>query len=339
MPNSKSTSHTSVDRRQAMAMFGGLVVGTQLHGIGSAMAQGAPMRWGSASLGSTGYIIIEALASTVSKMSDVKGSSVSTSGAVENMALIGRNEIDLGQTTSLEWQSAYQGAAPFKQSIKPVQLLSYGVWDQPLVVKADSGINKIEDLVGKRVCPGPAGGAANLLWRLILTKAGIYDKIRWSYGSWRETHDGMKAGAYDAISTILLNGRPASILMELETSMKMKPVAFDGALFAAIQKEQPGAIQNTLDASNWASLTGPSITPAMSGILGSRPEVNDETGYKIVKTIYENAEAIRKIAKELEMVSIEYATRFLLPGFPVNGGAAQYFKEKGVWRNELTIRT
>ena len=99
----------------------------------------------------------------MSKESDLKGSSVSTSGAVENMALLGRNELDLAQTTSLELQSAYKGEAPFRQSIKPVQILSYGIWDQPLIVRADSGINNIEDLVGKRVCPGPAGGAAALL--------------------------------------------------------------------------------------------------------------------------------------------------------------------------------
>jgi hypothetical protein len=38
------------------------------------------------------------------------------------------------------------------------------------------------------------------------------------------------------------------------------------------------------------------------------------------------------------MVRIDQATRFLLPGFPVNAGAARYYKEKGVWRNDLTER-
>ena len=254
------------------------------------------------------------------------------------MALIGRNEIDLAQTTSLEWQSASRGEAPFKQSIKPVQMLSYGIWDQPLVVRADSGIKTIEDLAGKRICTGPAGGAATLLWRLLLTKAGLMDKVRPSYGSWRETHEGMKAGAFDAIATILLNGKPSTIMTELETSVKVRPVSFPADLIKAVQAEQAGAIMNMLTPKNWPALEGEAISPAMSGILASRAEVDDATGYTLVKTIYEKAEDIRKISTELAMVDIKQATRFLLPGFPVNGGAAKYFKEQGVWRDELTAR-
>ena len=329
----------NVSRRQLLAATSGLVIGTSLGGFRPVLAQSAPLRWGSASLGSTGYVIIEALASTVARKSDLKGSAVSTSGAVENMALIGRNEIDLAQTTSLEWQSASRGEAPFKQSIKPVQLLSYGIWDQPLVVRADSGIKTIADLAGKRICTGPAGGAATMLWRLLLTKAGLMDKVRPSYGSWRETHEGMKAGAFDAIATILLNGKPASIMTELEATVKVRPVAFSADLIKEVQSEQPGALANTLTPTNWPALESEALSPAMSGILGSRPEVDDATGYTIVKTIYENAEDIRKISTELAMVDIKQATRFLLPGFPVNGGAAKYFKERGVWRDELTARS
>ena len=329
----------NVSRRQFLAAASGLVIGTSLGGFRPVFAQGAPLRWGSASLGSTGYVIIEALASTVSRKSDLRGSAVSTSGAVENMALIGRNEIDLAQTTSLEWQSASRGEAPFKQSINPVQLLSYGIWDQPLIVRADSGIKTIADLAGKRICTGPAGGAATMLWRLLLTKAGLMDKVRPSYGSWRETHEGMKAGAFDAICTIMLNGKPASILTELEATVKVRVIPTSADLLKAIQAEQPGALLDTLTPANWPSLESEVISPAMSGILGSRPEVDDATGYTIVKTIYENAEDIRKISTELAMVDIKQATRFLLPAFPVNGGAAKYFKEQGVWRDELKARS
>ena len=61
-----------------------------------------------------------------------------------------------------------------------------------------------------------------------------------------------------------------------------------------------------------------------------------EAGYKIVRAIYENEEDIRRISKDLDMIRIELATRYLLPGFPVNGGAARYYRERGVWRDGLT---
>lgn len=327
-----------LSRRQVLATSAGLVAGTSIGGFRPLSAQRAPLRWGSASIGSTGYVIIEALASTVSRLTDLKGSSVATAGAVENMALIGRKELDLGQTTSLEWPLAYKGESPFRQKIEPLQLLSYAIFSQHMVVRADSPMRRFEDLAGKRVGAGPAAGAAAHLFKVIFTRLGIYDKVRWSFASWRETHDGLKAGAFDAIGTILLDGRPAPILKELETSMKVRPLVLDRTLIQELERSHPGLLHYAVAPDRWATAEGPLDTAAVSGILGAAPAISDTDGYTIVRTIYENAEDIRRISPDLSLVRLELATRFLLPGFPVNGGAARYFKEKGVWRDELSAR-
>ena len=185
-----SEHHKSGRRGALRALGAGLVLGNSL-GLGwrPAFAQEKPLRWGSASLGSTGYVIIEALASTVNRVTDIKGASVATQGAVENMALFGRGELDLAQTTSLDWGPARDGEAPFRQKIAPVQLLSYAVWNMHPLVRADSGLNRLEDLVGKRVSPGPAGGITTVMWRQLFQKAGLHDTVRWTYGSWRDLHD------------------------------------------------------------------------------------------------------------------------------------------------------
>lgn len=326
------------NRRQLLATAAGIVAGTSIGGFRPLSAQRPPLRWGSASIGSTGYVIIEALASTVSRLTELKGSSVATAGAVENMALIGRKELELGQTTSLEWPLAYKAEGPFKQKIEPVQLLSYAIWSQHMIARADSPLQRFEDLAGKRVGAGPAAGAAAHLFKVIFTKLGIYDKVRWNFGSWRETHDGFKAGAFDAIGTILLDGRPAPILREVETSMKVRPLLLAREVIQDLEKTHPGILHYVIPADRWGTLSAPLDTAAVSGILASAPTVSDTDGYTIVKTIYDNAEDIRKISPDLSLVRSDVATRFLLPGFPVNGGAAKYFKEKGVWRNELTAR-
>lgn len=333
-----SNAPAGLSRRQALAAASGLVIGSSLGGFQPLLAQKRPLRWGSASLGSTGYVIIEALSSTVSRLTDVKGSSVATSGGTENMALIGRKEIDLGQTTSLDWAPAANAQPPFKQKIELVQLLSYAVWSLHPIVPVNSGIKKLEDLVGKRVGPGPAGGSTTLLWKLLFARAGIADKVRWSYGSWRETYDGLKSGSVDCIGSILIDGKPGSILTELEATMKVRPIAIDRGLIEAVNQDNPGAFLHTVTPDRWAALEGPLDTASSSGILGTGPELDDETGYTIVKTIYDNAEDIRKVSPDLGMVRLDLATKYLLRGYPVNGGAARFFKEKGVWRDDLTVR-
>lgn len=68
--------------------------------------------WGSSSLGSTGYVIIETLSAMVNKKTKIRSSSMSTSGGGENMALIGEGVIHLGQTTSSDWPAAIKGEKP-----------------------------------------------------------------------------------------------------------------------------------------------------------------------------------------------------------------------------------
>jgi len=333
-----SEHHNSGRRGALRALGAGLVLGNSL-GLGwrPAFAQEKPLRWGSASLGSTGYVIIEALASTVNRVTDIKGASVATQGAVENMALFGRGELDLAQTTSLDWGPARDGEAPFRQKIAPVQLLSYAVWNMHPLVRADSGLNRLEDLVGKRVSPGPAGGITTVMWRQLFQKAGLHDKVRWTYGSWRETYDGFKAGAIDCIASLLVDGRPSAIVNELETTVKLKPLRVDEALINEAAKGNPGAFAFSLTPDRWKIIDGPTPTPSCSGILGARPEaVSNDAGYKIVKAIYENEADIRRISQDLDMIRVELATRYLLKGFPVNGGAARYYRERNVWRDDLS---
>ncbi|PJE36958.1 hypothetical protein CVM52_09210, partial [Pseudooceanicola lipolyticus] len=72
-------------------------------------------------------------------------------------------------------------------------------------------------------------------------------------------------------------------------------------------------------------------------ILGSDDRVTPEIGYEVTKTILDNAEEVRSFGVPLAGVNPEDAVLNLLPSFPVNAGAAQYFKEQGTWREELII--
>ena len=43
------------------------------------------LQWGSSSIGSTGYVIMEGLANTVNRHTDLQNASMATSGGTENM--------------------------------------------------------------------------------------------------------------------------------------------------------------------------------------------------------------------------------------------------------------
>ncbi|HUF85862.1 MAG TPA: TAXI family TRAP transporter solute-binding subunit, partial [Thermohalobaculum sp.] len=163
---------------------------------------------GSASLGATGYVIIETLSAIVNKHSDPKlrTSSMSTGGGAENMALLGEGLLDFGQTTSADWHPAMNRLPPYSKPIEVEQMFSYMVWSPTLLVRADSDITSIDDLVGQRVSTGPAGGSATRVYKSLFKAAGMTETVELHHASWRGSYDAFKQGAVAAVSGIFTVG-------------------------------------------------------------------------------------------------------------------------------------
>ncbi|MBM3523024.1 MAG: TAXI family TRAP transporter solute-binding subunit [Alphaproteobacteria bacterium] len=332
-----NASNSARSRREALKLgaLGGAIVLLPI-GAGT-LAQGRPFRWGSGSLGSSGYVIIEALAQACNKHSGLRHSAVSTNGAPENMALMGEGELDLGQTTSVDWLPASRGEAPYRKPVKPTQLFAYAIWQNPIAVPESSAIRTNAELAGKRVSVGPAAGAGHALYKSTFGALGLYDKVNWVFGSWKESYDAVKARAVDGTAAILVGGEPAAAIIELETSVKLRALPISKEEIARASAANPGIGHSVVTPKEWPSLRDPTGMATYSGIVGARESVTPEIAYKITKAVFDNAEEIRRLGPMLKLIELEFAVRNLMTGFPVNAGAAQYFKEKGMWRNELTV--
>jgi TRAP transporter TAXI family solute receptor len=298
-------------------------------------------QWGSSSLGSTGYVIVSVLAATVTKFTKLRNSSLSTSGASENMLLLGEGVIDLGQTTSADWKPATEGLDSFAgKPVKLHQMFAYTAWQLSPMVKADSKIEKIEDLAGKRVMPVVGGGTTHLLWRELFTAAGMSEKdLRWSFGSWTESYGAMKANATDCVPILLTNGRPSPTVTELEANMQMRVLDIPQAVFDKAQKRNPGILSTVVEPGPKTSkyVTKPTRMVTLSGILGSNVQLPPDDAYTMVKAIMENLEFVHSKGTELRDIGPEFSAGNLMPLYPVNAGAARYFKERGVWKDGLVI--
>ena len=295
-------------------------------------------QWGSASLGSTGYQIITVLAAAVTKHSDLRCSSLSTAGGAENMALLGEGIIDFGQSTTTDWMPAIKGLGRYKKPVKAYQMFSYTVWQCTPMVLADSDIMTLEDLAGKRVMPATAGGATAGMWKTLFEAAGIADKVKWTYGSWTESYNALKSGAVDCIPSLLTSGNPSGRMIELEVARKVRMLPISAELIAKAAAMNPGVMEATVTPETYKSLAAPQRFVSFAGILAVHPRIDEETGYAVTKAVYDNAAEVRKKGKvQLKDVEIDFATKYLMPAYPVHPGAARYFKEKGVWRDELTI--
>jgi uncharacterized protein len=288
--------------------------------------------WGSASLGAAGYVIIEALASTLNRNEkSFRNASISTQGSTENLVLLSQKEIHLGQTTSSDLFLAFNGLKPFQKKVEFTQVLSYTYWALPIGVPQSSPIKKVEDLGGKRVSMGPAGGATVALWQSVFDAYGI--KITPIYLPWQGAADALKIGQIDAVTILQLMGNtPIPAFEELRLSSPYRLLDTHIDKIRSVSEKNPGILVTKV------TNTEPHLNaPGYSGILVADPELDEEMVYKICSALYSREEAVRKIARELEFFRLENALKMVIPQYPIHKGAARFYKEKGIWREGLII--
>jgi uncharacterized protein len=288
--------------------------------------------WGSASLGAAGYVIIEALASTLNKNEkSFRNASISTQGSTENLVLLSQKEIHLGQTTSSDLFLAFNGLKPFQKKVEFTQVLSYTYWALPVGVPQNSPIKKVEELGGKRVSMGPAGGATVALWQSIFDVYGI--KITPIYLPWQGAADALKIGQIDAVTILQLMGNtPIPAFEELRLSSPYRLLDTNIDKIKSVSEKNPGILVTKVTSAE------PHLNaPGYSGILVADPDIDEEMVYKLCSTLYGKEESVRKIAKELEFFKLENALKMVIPQYPIHKGAARFFKEKGIWKEGLVI--
>jgi hypothetical protein len=329
----EATGH--LDRRTVLK--GGAAMGLLTLTTPAALAQGRTLRWGSSSLGSSGYVIMEALSQTIRKYTDYQSSSLATAGTSENMALIGRGKLEFGHSTTVDWVAATEGQAPFDGPIELHQMFAYAGWHEPPLVRADSDIMTIEDLAGRRYSPSQPGSGAALLHHELMRAAGLYDQINWSYGTWTEAYDAFVAGQIDAVVGVITNGAPSSNIQQAEAATPLRALAMPEAVLAKAREVNSGILDEMVGPDILPFLEEPIRMPLIGGVAAASPSVTPEAGYDVTKAIFDNAEEVRGMGGPLSGIRLDFAVKNLMASFPVNAGAAQYFQEQGVWRDDLIV--
>src|SRR5690606_14935494 len=90
-----------------------------------------------------------------------------------------------------------------------------------IVAHGQSGINSIEDMVGKRIAVGDVGSGTEANARQILEAHGItYDDITVDYLSFAEAADNLRDGHIDA--AFITAGFPTSAITEISLTSNVK---------------------------------------------------------------------------------------------------------------------
>ncbi len=274
-----------------------------------------------------------------SKVSGLDVTAQSSGGSKANILAICEGEAELAWTQNDVMSYAYQGTEDFGGT--PVETFSAVAAIYPeivhLVVAADSGIEKVEDLKGKNVSVGAVGSGVYFNAVQILEIAGLtLDDIIPHYLSFSESADSFQNRQVDAF--FIVAGYPNASIVDVALKREIRVLTFGEEQMAELQAKYPFYVTDTLPAGTYSGVDEDIVVPAVSSVLVASNDLSEELVYEMTKALFENKDELTNAKKVY--ISAENAVK----GIPTSlsdqakgidygtfhPGALKYYREIGI---------
>lgn len=284
---------------------------------------------GTASSGGAFYVVGTGLAEIISReVEPLNVTAEITGGSAENVRLVGTGESDTGISNANDVYFGYTGTETFEgQQYDLTGICSLHSSVLHIVTTESSGVTSIEDLKGKKVAVGPAGGGSIYPFQKILEAYGMSfeNDITPSYLSYDDGIEQLKDGQVDC--ALVMAGQNASSVQSLQATDKVVLLSVDEDKAAAINEECPFYYGTTIPASVYETDTDAYVLAARN-VFYCTNDLDEETVYEMTKAIVENLDDLKQYHASLDEVKVEEMVD--TAGVPLHAGAERYFKEAGL---------
>ncbi|MFG6667288.1 TAXI family TRAP transporter solute-binding subunit [Halomonas sp. HNIBRBA4712] len=252
-----------------------------------------------------------------------------TGASVENMGLIMRGDADLATALADTVYQAYTGTGDFEgRQVENIRALAslYPNAVQ-LVVLAESDIQSIEDLAGKRVSVGAPGSGTELNVNALLESNGIsYDDFEPQRLNFNETADAIRDGDIDAGFWSV--GPPTSSIMNLAATRDIRLIGLSDEEIANAQEEEAVFAPYELAADLYDGMDEAVQTIGIPNVLVVNSDMDEELAYQLTELLFEHTDELIAVHPAANDTTVEF-TMESTP-VPLHPGAVRYFEETGV---------
>ncbi|MFC2949078.1 TAXI family TRAP transporter solute-binding subunit [Virgibacillus sediminis] len=270
-------------------------------------------------------IIGTTLAETYSNEFGINSRTQTTGASVENVNLMKEDKIEMAFTMSDVVSQAVEGTGNFDAPIEKVNQIAalYPNYVQ-VVTTADSGIETLSDLEGKRVAVGDQNSGVEVNARNLLKGHGItYDDLEVDYLGYAEAADGLRAGQLDA--AFLTSGLPNASLLELSESLDIRLVTIKQEDVEEIAQDQSYFVPMEIPADTYGNEEAVPTAAIMNALI-VREDMSEEDVYKLTKAFFENLDSLENSHQAASDISLEEAQEGLVA--PLHPGAERYYNEQ-----------
>ncbi len=193
-----------------------------------------------------------------------------------------------------------------------------------IIAKADSGINTVADLKGKRVAVGAAGSGTAANAKQIMEAAGVtFDDIDVHNLSFAEAASNLKDGNVDA--AFVTAGFPTAAVQDIAAQHDIILVEVDDEMADKLIEQYPFYTKIVIPAGTYNNLDKDSKAVAVKAMLAVSSELDEELAYQMVKTMYDNQDQITAAHKVGNMITKETGNEGM--SVPLHPGAERAFNE------------
>ena len=282
--------------------------------------------------GGTFQYFSNGIATRLSKNIDnLEVSNMASAGSLENLRRVNSGDADFGIVYSGDTYLGRNGKlTQDTREYKKVLAMAY-LYGAPahLIVKADSGINKVADLEGKRVAVGgPGSGAAGAAQRYFTT-LGLWDKMKVEFLGYSKAASALGDNLIDAMWVFA--GYPNSSVIQAAASNKIKLLNLvEAGENAGFFEEYPFYTKLTIPANTYSGVDYDTASFQDSALWVAGEHVNPDIVYKALADIYskEGLSYMVKVKSTAKAMSVEGGLNGIVT--PVHPGAQKFWEEKGL---------
>jgi TRAP transporter TAXI family solute receptor len=252
-----------------------------------------------------------------------------TKGTQENIRRLVSGELDLALANAAISHFAVRGEGAWKEvyPIRAVMTLAPNV--ALFITLDDSGIERIADLVDRRVVVGPAGAGFEYFLRPILGAHGVtYDDFTPLYATQAGAVDLLADGSADA--AFLGGAVPTASITQAATTQEVRFVPFDEEAKESLIADYPFFARASVPAGTYRGQEAEFLGLNVGSMHLITSEAADEGQiYQVTRTLWEQRERVVEKHAAGRAIRAEIVARDT--GTPFHPGAERFYREIGVW--------
>lgn len=252
----------------------------------------------------------------------------STGGSVFNVNTIKAGELDFAFAQSDVGFAAYGGHGNFEGGAIDELRSLFSLHAEPLtfVTHPDANIKTFDDLQGKRFNVGNPGSGQRASMEEYLKEMALDFSYFALASELRPDEQGSALCDKKIDGFVFSVGHPSANIQDPTSTCQAKLISIDGPAVDRLVDERPYYAKAVIPGGLYMNNPDDIHTYGVLATVVSSSRIDDDTVYKLVKTVFENLDDFKKLHPALATLKKEEMVKNGLSA-PLHPGAEKYYKE------------